>query len=65
MTEPPENFNGEVPEDRCGYTYLEDSDDNRNPDLVAERNSCVRHSSLNTGRCAVHADPNETEHKTE
>jgi Uncharacterized low-complexity proteins len=50
----------EIPDDQCGYTYPEDPD---RIDSVPRANSCVRDPLPDTGRCKVHADPSETEHK--
>jgi|APHM01.1.fsa_nt_gi Uncharacterized low-complexity proteins len=65
MTDPPEKFDGEVPETRCGYTYPEDANDDRDPGTVPSRNSCIRKPLSDTDRCGVHADPDATEHKTD
>ncbi|TKX42465.1 hypothetical protein EXE41_17100 [Halorubrum sp. SD690R] len=64
MTDQPEEFDGEVPENRCGYTYPEDFDAEQDP-YPDQQNSCIREPLPDTERCAVHADPAETEQKAE
>ncbi|ERG97726.1 MAG: hypothetical protein J07HQX50_01754, partial [Haloquadratum sp. J07HQX50] len=63
MTEPQKTFDDEVPEDRCGYTFPEDSAVERDPRFVSQQGSCIRDPLSDSDRCAFHAGPDETEHK--
>ena len=51
----------EPPPEHCGYTYPPDYEVGSEPN---HENSCYRESLPNTGRCAWHAHPDETHHKT-
>jgi Uncharacterized low-complexity proteins len=63
MTESPEEFDGKVPEERCGYTFPEDSVFEDDPGSVSQQGSCIRDPLSDSDRCAFHANPAETEHK--
>ena len=56
----------EVPEGRCGYAWPDDvPDDKQPPELLTDHESCCWRETLpDTDKCAWHADPEETEHKT-
>jgi Pentapeptide repeats (8 copies). len=64
MSKSPEEFDSEVPKDRCGYTFPVDFTIEPKSDPNYQ-NSCIRDPLPDSDRCAVHADPAETEHKRE
>ena len=50
--------------DYCNYIFPDDFDAERDPD-PHQQNNCIRNSLPDADRCALHAEPDETEHKTE
>ena len=55
----------EVPEGRCGYTWPDDVPDDELPFGSTVHESCCWRKTLpDANKCAWHADPEETEHKT-
>lgn len=53
----------EVPDDRCGYTWPEDFDEDDHRVPIAQ-NSCCRKSLVDANRCAWHAAPDDSKEKT-
>jgi uncharacterized protein YjbI with pentapeptide repeats len=64
MTASPEEYDGEVPEDRCGFTFSKDFDALEAP-FPDNESCCARDPLPDTDRCVFHADPDNTETKAE